>query len=296
LIHLCTFILLLLSGERDFGVALNRPFPTRPSLDLSTFNGSYADFLLLIFQRVFVDGHDKLEPLYECLLTIITNISPYIKSLAMVTCITLMKLVDHVSRPKFIFANERNHRYVFFLIETLNNIIQYQYEGNSRLIYAILRHANSFNKLTNVKLSDYKQAILQTITDDSPREPNSESKDAPNTNAQVFVPTEDWINTWKPQLPVGTILQLIEVVSPQIATLITGSAIDETHILTYLQNTTLVGLIPVPHPILIRKYQQNEATDIWLTTFIWGVIYKRNQNPPIFYGTQVKAFAINIQN
>jgi hypothetical protein len=125
LIHLCTFILLLLSGERDFGVALNRPFPTRPSLDLSTFNGSYADFLLLvshfflsftilmfgqIFQRVFVDGHDKLEPLYECLLTIITNISPYIKSLAMVTCITLMKLVDHVSRPKFIFANDRNHR------------------------------------------------------------------------------------------------------------------------------------------------------------------------------------------
>jgi len=91
-------------------------------------------------------------------------------------------------------------------------------------------------------------------------------------------------------------VQLIEVVSPQIAGLITGSATDETQILSYLQNTTLVGLIPVPHPILIRKYQQNEATDIWLTTFIWGVIYKRNQNPPIFYGTQVRAFTINTQN
>ena len=30
---------------------------------------------------------------------------------------------------------------------------------------------------------------------------------------------------------------------------------DETEILRFLQNGTLVGLLPVPHPILIRRYQ-----------------------------------------
>ena len=30
---------------------------------------------------------------------------------------------------------------------------------------------------------------------------------------------------------------------------------DETEIIRFLQNGTLVGLLPVPHPILIRRYQ-----------------------------------------
>lgn len=32
---------------------------------------------------------------------------------------------------------------------------------------------------------------------------------------------------------------------------------DESEILKFLQHGTLVGLLPVPHPILIRKYQVN---------------------------------------
>ena len=30
---------------------------------------------------------------------------------------------------------------------------------------------------------------------------------------------------------------------------------SEHEVLQYLKNGTLVGLLPVPHPILIRKYQ-----------------------------------------
>lgn len=32
---------------------------------------------------------------------------------------------------------------------------------------------------------------------------------------------------------------------------------DESEIIKFLQHGTLVGLLPVPHPILIRKYQVN---------------------------------------
>ncbi len=69
---------------------------------------------------------------------------------------------------------------------------------------------------------------------------------------------------------------------------------DETHILDYLRGTTLVGLLPVPHPILIRRYQDNLATNMWFTTYMWGVIYLRNLQPPIFYGTHVKLFIIKM--
>ena len=42
---------------------------------------------------------------------------------------------------------------------------------------------------------------------------------------------------------------------------------DETEILRFLQHGTLVGLLPVPHPILIRRYQANTGTDLWIR---WG--------------------------
>jgi Dyggve-Melchior-Clausen syndrome protein len=50
---------------------------------------------------------------------------------------------------------------------------------------------------------------------------------------------------------------------------------DESEILKFLQHGTLVGLLPVPHPILIRKYQANHGTTSWFRTYMWGVIYLR---------------------
>ena len=50
---------------------------------------------------------------------------------------------------------------------------------------------------------------------------------------------------------------------------------DESEILKFLQHGTLVGLLPVPHPILIRKYIANAATNHWFRTYMWGVLYLR---------------------
>jgi len=52
-------------------------------------------------------------------------------------------------------------------------------------------------------------------------------------------------------------------------------------------------LLQVPHPILIRKYQQNEFTSLWFTTYIWGVLYLRNQSPPYFDAAHIRLFTIS---
>jgi len=133
LVHLCTFLLLVLSSERDFAIQLNKPFVPRGKRPYSELpllsNANLSDFLVLVFSKVLVDGSDKLDGLHECLLTIIDNLSPYLKTLSMVATLSLMRLFDKYSRPKFLFSNDRNHRFVFFLLETFNNLIQYQYEG-----------------------------------------------------------------------------------------------------------------------------------------------------------------------
>ena len=46
--HIGVFILLLLSGERNFGVRLNKPYSVRVPMDIPVFTGTHADFLIVV--------------------------------------------------------------------------------------------------------------------------------------------------------------------------------------------------------------------------------------------------------
>jgi hypothetical protein len=46
--HIGVFILLLLSGERNFGVRLNKPYITRVPMDIPVFTGTHADLLIIV--------------------------------------------------------------------------------------------------------------------------------------------------------------------------------------------------------------------------------------------------------
>ena len=48
LMHIGVFILLLLSGERNFGVRLNKPYSVRVPMDIPVFTGTHADFLIIV--------------------------------------------------------------------------------------------------------------------------------------------------------------------------------------------------------------------------------------------------------
>lgn len=94
---------------------------------------------------------------------------------------------------------------------------------------------------------------------------------------------------WKKRLTIF----FHQVLVPQVEKMCLDKGItDENEILKFLQHGTLVGLLPVPHPILIRKYQTNIGTTIWFRTYMWGIIYLRNSDPPIWYDTEVRLFEI----
>ena len=59
-----------------------------------------------------------------------------------------------------------------------------------------------------------------------------------------------------------------------------------------IPNTTLVGILPVPHPITIRKYQANAYTRTWFTAFMWGVVFLRNQDFALFNAEDIKLFRV----
>lgn len=428
LVHIGVFILLLLSGERNFGVRLNKPYAPAAPIDIPVFTGTHADLLVIVFHKIITTGHQRLQPLFDCLLTIIVNVSPYLKTLSMVASTKLLHLLEAFSTPWYLYSSPTHHHLVFFLLEIFNNIIQYQFDGNSNLVYTIIRKRNVFHSLSNLptdhgtiqkSLSKRNKLVPSTSTmslnsntpmegsvpakpaekgtlnaslaatpcidkmtererahppslPTSPTEispPNSETslmaeggnavrtpqgsepegQEAVNGSAESrdgkeqaeksdslpeqispplspspsmdsssseatcsvanniqrtrlgsaasfsgsWVATSDWVSSWKQKLPLQTIMRLLQVLVPQVEKICIDKGLtDESEILKFLQHGTLVGLLPVPHPILIRKYQANSGTTMWFRTYMWGVIYLRNVDPPIWYDTDVKLFEI----
>jgi hypothetical protein len=342
---------------------------------------------------MIVSGLEKLSPLYSCFLTIICNISPYSKALCTVSAVKLVNLFQLFVSSRFLYAAEGNHVYVSLLLETFNNIVQYQYEGNGNLIYAIVRRKELFEGLSNLTLptaiknakdavelkkqqQEAKQLKMKTThtkktpstgngnqaegsniiqsgkTEEEPDEqvfaegkptdlistqnlerkvgdsgevmdvksPVAESR-TPSTPSRVknhqetvgsnqpskpqdapqqqtpsvhgrFVPTEEWLQSVKAELPLNTIMRLLKHLAPQIEEFSTQQSVDEKQVVDFLKSTTMVGLLPVPHPIVIRKYQPNRYTCLWFTAFQWGVVFMHNQNLPLFDGKFVKLFIV----
>ncbi|XP_042873709.1 protein HID1-like isoform X1 [Penaeus japonicus] len=487
LMHIGVFILLLLSGERNFGVRLNKPYTASMPMDIPVFTGTHADLMIIVFHKIITTGHQRLQPLFDCLLTILVNVSPYIKTMSMVAANKLLHLLEAFSTPWFLFSAPHHHHLVFFLLETFNNIIQYQFDGNSNLVYTIIRKRQVFHSLANLptdcgsinkslnkrgkrslvrqhsskshhgsqtmegaqpaqpaqpgtktatlaampglekmtekesahpttqqlneltttatvngdlvgpvsptslvaptvigedlpqdgsgttssipkgtsiqpptedhnlpavddlKISDKEESEVEgeeslcrwpgeaeemegdtktllltdlqpaplSLTTSMPNRPESPAlslksalsdSSGPSTmsmpqsesagsalggSAQQWQPSSAWVLSWKNKLPLQTIMRLLQVLVPQVEKICIDKGLtDESEILRFLQHGTLVGLLPVPHPILIRKYQANAGTATWFRTYMWGIIYLRNVDPPIWYDTDVKLFEI----
>nr|XP_057923342.1 protein HID1b isoform X2 [Doryrhamphus excisus] len=370
LVHMGVFILLLLSGERNFGVRLNKPFTLRVPMDIPVFSGTHADLLVVIFHRIMTSGHQRLLPLFDCLLTIIVNISPYLKSLSMVASQKLLHLLEVFSSPQFLFTAVHNHQLVFFLLEIFNNIIQYQFDGNSNLVYTLIWKRNVFHHLANFPgdelsiqkalqkkrrrksgmsrsnsetgsslrpaahnaaehgipgmdpTTDKSQVCDDTVAAPEPAQTAADCSSITGTSdtesslerdqemtpsnteagslessisssSSSWTASPDWVLSWRSKLPLQTIMRLLQVLVPQVEKIcIDKDLTDESEILKFLQHGTLVGLLPVPHPILIRKSQVNAGTSSWFRTYMWGVVYLRNMDPPVWYDTDIRLFEI----
>ena len=133
-------------------------------------------------------------------------------------------------------------------------------------------------------------SALMGVRDDSDDE-DRKADDAP------FQPSEQWLVELKESLPLETVTRLLQHLVPVVDEIVANKqgVVDENEILDVLNDITMVGLLPVPHAIVIRKYQPNQYTALWFTAFMWGVIFLRNQNLPMFDGQCIELFQVSVQ-
>jgi len=317
LVHICTFVLLKLSGERSFGVSLNKPFGVKLPCDIPLFRGGHADLISVTLHKIIVNGSHKFVPLYSCFLTIICNVSPYWRSMSLVAAVKLVNLFELFSSPKFLFSGDQSHRHLAILLEVFNNVIQYQYNGNQHLMYAIIRRKDSFGRLAAMTLQKAMSQFVKAYGNETlvagkgqdivsmkevdnrgnpVNKDGNQSDDSSIVGEHTFTPSEEWISELKEILPFETISRLLQHLVPVVDDVVNRKegVVDEGEILDILKDVTMVGLLPVPHAIVIRKYQPNQFTSLWFTAYLWGVIFTGNQSLPIFDGQVIQLFQVSV--
>ncbi|KAJ9617058.1 hypothetical protein H2200_000779 [Cladophialophora chaetospira] len=156
IVRMCVFVLQTMSVESSFGNNLNKKFEAQETLPQSirvgNFRGTYADFLFISIHTLITGSKGKLEAIYPALLAIINNMAAYVQHLSLAASSRLVQLLTSMSTPNFLLANETNHVLLQSLLESINSMIEYQYEANANLIYAVWRSRKRIEALRQFTL------------------------------------------------------------------------------------------------------------------------------------------------
>lgn len=337
LTRLGIFILHTMSQNRRFGVILNTNFNLTkasafganelrncaPSFANTAISGdTWADFLYLSIYNFLTSSINNQKMinifLQENLVIVIANTSPFVMRLGLTTTQKLLSLFRAISNVNFVLANEHNHKLMFYLLESFNNLLQYQISGCKNLVYAVVRNVEIFTKLqdltfeqamairekirTKLALDGSNNHMTTTLNtenhdskgkrignvDDSNQNNEEDSNQGNLVNSNVnsvsnlvdskdFEPTEEWFNFWKSHLPLAVIINLSNALKTTLEKMCLEKSItDDSAVLDYLEKETLVGLLPLPHPIYIRQFHNNEAVRTWFVGYFWSCIYLKS--------------------
>ncbi|KXH57729.1 high-temperature-induced dauer-formation protein [Colletotrichum salicis] len=409
-VRMCAFLLQTLSVEKNFGANLNRRFEGQDSLPLIIripgFSGTHADFLIHSIYNLITTSQSRLTAIYPALMAVINNIAPYLEGLSSASASKLLQLFSSMSSPSFLLANDSNHDLLRSLLESINSIVEHNYQKNPELIFAILRNKKRIEALRTFTLESGQEEIerrnrrrkesaangdglepssvrssaesMRSPTASHPRSPtlsdvpeedgtfaigddedDSEDEDHRPTPAQSttsenpsvtssqasvvedavptqlrgmsekargkmpagmsnfsrqnsttslggysasgqsqsggFEPTANWIESWLPELPLHTILTVIQQVTALLPrqALAGESATRET--LLKIQEIRLVGVDPTPPRV--HSFEWSQLSLGWYESLLWGFVFSSEiqiskGTVGIWNGTAIKLFRV----
>ena len=100
---------------------------------------------------------------------------------------------------------------------------------------------------------------------------------------------------WKARLPLECLFRLFDFLLPKIEQMArTTPTLTDAAVLHFIQSQTLVGILPLPHPIVVRRYVPNRFTNHWFSTYTAGLCFMKAQQGAfkVWDTAKVKLFTI----
>ena len=269
LVHTCSFILLKLSADRDFVLdVFQRIYKGEIQHNIPPDVSKYVEsdtrladmMFVVIFKLILTRSKDTSESLAEMWITVLCNISSFVGGgLSPTAAGAFVSTLERMSRPGWLLGKPLRHHCVAFLLETVNNILQYQYESSSNFVYElVLRGPKIIENLESVgdKLHVYN-------------------------------------DEWQERNLMEPLRRLVGYLGPRIEEECAKQDLDDKAVLALIKQTSLVGILPVPHSIVVRQFQSNEQTRLWFSSFLFGTVFVSLQSMPILDWSRVRMVTLS---
>lgn len=111
----------------------------------------------------------------------------------------------------------------------------------------------------------------------------------------TFEPSSQWIDSWLPELPLHTILSIIQ----QVPAALPQKALAEDHAspetLRRIQQTEVFGIDP--SPVRVHSFEWSSLALGWYESLLWGIIFASEMqvskgNTGVWNGTAIKLFRV----
>ena len=169
MVNVCIFILLKLSSHREFAISLNKQ---SKSIDyLGFMPGTLADLMISAFARAFKIGA-TMERLYSYMLITLSNVSPFVRPINSQSAQELVNMLELVSNEEWFLADPIRHHNIFYMVEVLNNFVQYQWEGSHSLALELAKRAHLVHGIESFRVRNMRESAA-----DEAEAPQTESED-----------------------------------------------------------------------------------------------------------------------
>lgn len=277
-VHIGLSLFLLLSGERDFSLSLNKKFFYKLPTNFPAFTGKFSDYMIISLCNLIESESEELVSFREIALTIIANLSPYIKSTSALTATKLLSVYELVSNKEYLMKDVNHQKQVVLILDTFKNFLQYQYDGNFHVFHSILKHKDSFFEL-NDKITLLRKIKLKQLETRNVPIREMEEFELNEGEEEMFFNNqlEDSFKLYNASSE--DIVQFIKAVSLRIKKFDDEiESVRDTKIVTYLSNTTSVGIYGILKPIYIRMYKSTNENLVWIFTTLWSYVYIRSDS------------------
>jgi len=172
-----------------------------------------------------------------------------------------------LASPRVLFSEPGAPEYLIGLLEVLTLSLQHTHQSNHALIRALLLSADLIRSLPRIRMPPPPEPAGEVAVG------GGAADESGAAGSGGFVVCDEWMTEWQSRLPLRSIYSMLDALSPRV----TRESLLLAEYPEPLRAASLVGVLPMPSPIAIRKYAPSEHSSTWLTQVIWGLVYSRNQ-------------------
>jgi hypothetical protein len=326
MLQLAVMLMETLSMEREFALALNIPFLEYTPFKLPAWQGTYFDLIVYAVHACLACRNRAALSMHHAALCSVANLAPCATSMSMLSATKMMQLFEQYSKKEWLDSAQPPDHMLQVLLYTVASSMQYQFGGSTHLAYALLRRSSivkelwEYIRLRSVAKNNNSSAPPPPIADDddesddedetseesveSSRSAESSSKKENKTNAAktsgsaaVVAPPPPPPAPARPRFNrsilthIFTLKCTVEALESVVLDRLKADPNFDVH--SMLQNSTLVGKMPVPHPLLIHRVPESPEIDHWCTSVVWSTLNSRQtlNSRPILHGSAIRLFA-----